>query len=157
RLTRLLDAISATGIVGTLDVSEAYVPGAADLRGVGRALTLRHSTLPPGRLGVLAHGQDFTFVGRQGNTIRVRQGPDGLVAVAAPVAADEGSSIGLHVAPRAAASAVAVGATAVYVANSGSDTVSDLDPVTGRARRAIKVGWKPVAVVVSPDGQRLYT
>jgi YVTN family beta-propeller protein len=53
--------------------------------------------------------------------------------------------------------AVALGTGAVYVANPGTDTVSVLDPATGSVRQAIKAGWQPVALALSPDGKRLYS
>ena len=158
RLDRLLDLIAATGAPGGLTVLSAYVPGATDLAGQGRALTLRAAPALLPRLGALAHAAGFTWVRRQGTVIHVRQASGDSVSVrSSATTVAEGATVTLGVSPRAGPHGVAVGSRGVYVANSGTDTVSEIDPVTGRVGRAIKVGWRPVATVLSPDGQRLYT
>jgi YVTN family beta-propeller protein len=158
RLDRLLDLIAGTGVPGPLAVTAAYVPGATDLSGQGRALTVRPPAALLPRLGALAHAAGFTWVRRQGAVVNLRQAPDEVLAVRSSAATVvEGAGVGLSVSPRAASHGVAIGTGAVYVANSGTDTVSEVDPGTGSVRRAIKVGWRPVAALVSPNGQRLYT
>ncbi|MGH2507300.1 MAG: YncE family protein [Ktedonobacteraceae bacterium] len=52
---------------------------------------------------------------------------------------------------------IAASSSAVYTVNSGTDSVSVIDPVTGQIRNVLKVGWGPCALVLSPDGKRLYT
>jgi YVTN family beta-propeller protein len=158
RLDRLLDLIAASGLAGPLTVSSAFVPGAADLSGQGRALVLGAPAALLPRLGTLAHAAGFTWVRRQGQVVQARQASDDLVAVQpSATAVAEGATLTLEASPRAAPHGVAVATGAVYVANSGTDTVSEVDPGTGRVRRAIKVGWRPAAAVLSPDGKRLYT
>jgi YVTN family beta-propeller protein len=156
-LNRLLALITAGGAAGNLQVLHAFVLGAADLAGVGRALTLAHTTLAPEQLGALAHAAAFTFVRRQGNQILVRQAAADLISVSGPDHLDEFASAPLQAGPQAAPSGVAVRPGSVFVANAGTDTLSEIDPATGLVRRAIKVGWSPVAVAVSLDGSRAYT
>ena len=155
RLNQLLTFIAGRGVAGQLEVVQAYVPNASGLPGAGRAITVRHPTLSPGTLGVLAHAAGFTYVRRQGNQIFARQHPDELVSITGPQEVVEKASISLAVHPRAAPHGIAVGTTAVYVTSSGTDTVSEIDPNTGQVRRAIKVGWGPNAVALSPDGKSL--
>jgi YVTN family beta-propeller protein len=159
RLDRLLDLIAASPATGRLQVLEAYVPDSGDLRELGRALRLRQLTpaLPPGQLGALAHAAGFTHVRRQGTQIHVRQGPGEILTIAGPDEVAEEASIELAVAPRATPAGIAIDANRAYVANSGTDTVSEVDLASGRVLRALKVGWEPVAVVLSPDGARLYS
>lgn len=163
-LDQLLALISASNAAGQLEIIQAYVPNASNLSGVGRALTLQHTTLAVGTLGVLAHAAGFTYVSRQGNQILVRQRPGDLVTVtnlSTPGLQEvkEGASANLAVSPRAKTHGIAVSASAIYVTNSGTDTVSEIDPATGliNAARVFKVGWNPVAVALSPDGKLLYT
>jgi YVTN family beta-propeller protein len=163
-LNQLLALLSSSSASGQLQLVQAYVPGAGDLTGVGRALTLQHSTLAAGTLAVLAHAAGFTYVARRGNQVLVRQEPGELVTVTSlsppglPVIS-EGAYADFAVGPRAKTSGIAVSSSAVYVANSGTDTVSEIDPTTGliNPARVFKVGWNPVAVALSPDGKLLYT
>ena len=164
RLNRLLELIADAGGAGTLQITSAFSPpipgGAVGLPEVGRALTLRRNpsfTLSAGRLAALAHAAGFSYVKRQDPDLLLRQSVGELVTMSGPRTVAEGQGINLTVGPRAVPQGVFVGANAVYVANSGSDTVSEVDPATGQVRQAFKVGWQPVAVVVSPNGQRLYT
>lgn len=155
RLDRLRTFLPGTP--GNLQVLSAYTPGTADISGVGRGLTLGHTTLTPDQLGALAHAAGFTFVRRQGNQILIRQAPSDLVTVSGNATIDEGGSSALTVSPRSRPHGIAIGASAAYVVSSGTDTLSEVDPPTGAVRRAFKVGWNPVAVALSPDGARAYT
>lgn len=157
RLNRLLDLIAGTGAAGQLEVMEAFVPAAGGLRGAGRALTVRHASLAAGTLGALAHAAGFTYVRRQANQILVRQRPEDLIAVTGATHIGEGTTSDFAISPRAMPQGIAVAGGTAYVANSGTDTMSEIDAATGHVRRAIKVGWSPGAVAVSPDGTRLYT
>lgn len=157
RLNRLLDLIAGTGAAGQLEIVEAFVPAADGPRGAGRALTLRHASLAAGPLGALAHAAGFTYIRRQANQILVRQRPDDLIAVTGATQIGEGATSDYAISPRALPQGVAVAGGTAYVANSGTDTTSEIDAATGHVRRAIKVGWSPGAVAVSPDGARLYT
>ncbi|MFI0150472.1 LamG-like jellyroll fold domain-containing protein [Streptomyces lydicus] len=74
-LDTLLDRLA--GQRGTLSVLRAYDPAATDLHRIGRALLLRHDTLPPDDLGVHAHAAGFGWV---------QHTRDGLVHVAQPPA-----------------------------------------------------------------------
>jgi YVTN family beta-propeller protein len=154
-LDRLLAFLASSP--GTLQVQAGFVPGANDLTGLGRALTLSHSSVAPERLGALAHTAGFTFVRRQGSQVFIRQAADTLMTVAGSTSLDEGGDGVLVVSPQAAPSGIAVRQNALIVANAGTDTVSEIDPATGRVRRALKSGWNPVAVALSPDGTRVYT
>ncbi len=157
RLNQFLALLAANGIAGPLTIVQAYVPNASGLPGQGRAITLSHPTLAAGTLGVLAHAAGFSYVLRQGNQILARQSPGELVTVTGPQEVFEGASASLAALPRAAPLGIAVGANAIYTANSGTDTLSEIDPATGLVKRTIKVGWGPGAVALSPDGKRLYT
>jgi YVTN family beta-propeller protein len=146
--TRLLDFIAATGAAGTLTVMQAYTPGTADLAGVGRALRIQHTALTADRLGALAHGAGFTFVKRAGAVIQILQRAGDLVSITAPahpLVLAEGATAAVSVAPRALPSGVASGNGLIYTANAGTDTISEIDPATGRIRRAIKTGWGPAS------------
>jgi YVTN family beta-propeller protein len=156
RLTRLLQLISQTGAPGQLSVVEAYAPGAAGLEGQGRRLALEHAS-PLARLGALAHAAGFSYVRRQGIRVEVRQAPEALLTVTGADTVAEGAATSLSLRPRAGPRGVAVVAGKVYTANAGTDTVSEIDPATGRVPRTFKVGWEPVAVAGSADGQRLFT
>lgn len=172
-LDQLLTLIPNATIAGQqLQIVQAYVPPTTpvpnNLSGVGRALRLSHPTIPPDDLAVMAHAAGFTYVRRQVNQILVQQKPDELLVIKEVMATGpvnisgvqevvEGQSLGLTLTPRAAPTSIALSLNAVYVANSGSDTISEIDPASGLVRRALKVGWRPSAVVLSPDGKRLYT
>lgn len=159
-LNRLLDLLAAGSVAGQLQIVQAYVPGASGLPAVGRAITFEHSTLAAGALGVLAHAAGFNYVQRQGNQILARQQPGELVTITGitgPQEVLEGAVAHLAVQPQALPSAIASGGGNIYTANSGTDTVSEIDPSTGSVKRAIKVGWGPGAITLSPDGKRIYT
>lgn len=158
RLDRLLALGGGTAAEGQrLELQAAYIPNAGDLHAVGRALRVRNPSLPAERLGALAHAAGFTYVRREGDQILIRQAPDEPVTITGPREVIEGDSIRLAMGPRGAPQAIVVGSNAVYVVNSGTDTVSELDLTTGRVRRAIKVGWQPVAAALNPDNRRLYS
>ena len=168
RLDQLLSLLPSSAAGSQLQIVQAYTPGASDLSQVGRALTIQHPTVPPGSLGVMAHAAGFTYVRRQSNQILLRQSTDDLVSIQrvtggqpTPITGPQEimaqQSISLAVRPRATPHGIAVGPNFIYVSNSGTDTVSEIDPTTGLVRRAMKVGWSPGAVVLSPDGTRLYT
>ncbi|MGW4895340.1 hypothetical protein ACWEQL_24175 [Kitasatospora sp. NPDC004240] len=72
-LDALLDRLA--GLPGTLRVLRAHDPAATDLHRVGRALLLRHTTLPAGELAVHAHAAGFGWV---------RHTHEGLVHAAQP-------------------------------------------------------------------------
>ena len=87
----------AGGLGGQLQIESAFAPGATDLTGVGRGLTLRHTTLTPGQLASLAFAAGFTFVRRQDPDVLVRQAEADLVVVDGADRLDEGSQISLAV------------------------------------------------------------
>ena len=94
-LNRLLDLLAAGGVSGKLQVAGAFSPGATDLTGVGRGLTLRHPNLPPGQLAALAFAAGFTFVQRQDPTVIIRQAAADLVPLNGPQQVEEGQKITL--------------------------------------------------------------
>jgi hypothetical protein len=57
------------GLAVGLQVLKAFDPHDQGLHRVGRALVLTHNTVPPARLGALAHQAGFGFVRRQGTEI----------------------------------------------------------------------------------------
>ncbi len=64
-LRRLLDLLGDLGPPASerqLVVLAGFDPGATDLRAVGRALIVRHETLPSGELAALAHRAGFSWV-----------------------------------------------------------------------------------------------
>lgn len=101
RLTALLDALGGTQ--GVLTVVSAFVPVAAGaaptLASQGRALTLRHSTLPPGRLAAPAHAAGFSRVAAGGDAVEVLHRAEDLIAVTGPGLVEEGGAISLQVVP----------------------------------------------------------
>lgn len=164
-LDNLLSALAVRGITGPLEVVQAYTPGASSssavvnqLSQVGRALILHHPTLTGDILAMLAHSVDFTYVCRQaGEQVLVLQRPAELITISGPQEITEGQSAGFSVVPQALPRSVVASSSTVYTANTGSDTISIIDLTTGLVRDAIKVGWGPVALVLSPDGKRLYS
>jgi hypothetical protein len=66
RLDRLLELLGGATEIADLSVLRAFDGADAGLHGVGRALRLTHSTLPPGELAALAHTAGFDFVLREG-------------------------------------------------------------------------------------------
>jgi DNA-binding beta-propeller fold protein YncE len=155
-----LDQLAALAGAG-LQVIQAHQPTVSGLPSEGRALVLGHSTLAPGTLAMLAHAVGFSYVKRQGNQIQVLQAEGEQVAVTGPPEAFEGQRVELTVLPQAQPQGIVVGSKAIYTANSGTDTVSEIstevNSTTLKAVRAFKVGWFPSAVVLSPNEQRLYT
>lgn len=163
RLDRLMDLTSPLGAGGRVNIQQAWVPGAPDLRAIGRALTIRPvvpASLPVERLGALAHAAGFTFVRRQGAQILLRQADGELLTIPAqPDTRDvaEGTSQVLAVTPRAGPSAIALAPAAAVVANRDTDTITEVDRATNEIRRTIKVGWAPVDIAITNDGLRVYT
>ncbi|MFJ3772001.1 LamG-like jellyroll fold domain-containing protein [Streptomyces sp. NPDC090075] len=97
RLDRLVTLAGAeTAPPGRLLVDAAYDPLADDLRATGRAVLLRHSSVPPGRLAALAHRAGFDHVtyrggagevyaaAAQGDYFRIDVTPVPVVPTAAP-------------------------------------------------------------------------
>jgi YVTN family beta-propeller protein len=153
-LTQLL-AVQAPG--GTLTVTEGWVRAANDLRGRGRELTITHSSLDPGRLGALAWDAGFVQVWRDGPRIHARGAQTELLTLTSPPQLAEGTSSSITFGPRAAPQAVAAAGSAIVTADLGSDSISILDPATGRVSDAIKVGRQPCAVALTPTGARAFT
>src|SRR5262249_56848564 len=107
-----------------LTVSSAFVPGATDLSGQGRALVLGAPAALLPRLGTLAHAAGFTWVRRQGPVVQARQATDELVSVRpSATAVAEGATLSLEARPQAAPHGGAVGAGAVFVAHSAPHTL----------------------------------
>jgi YVTN family beta-propeller protein len=159
RLDRLMDLIAAAGGAGTLRVDAAYDPAGTPLSAAGRAVTLRRNasmTLTAGQVAALAHAAGFTYVQRQDPILRLRMGLEELPVIRGPVEVAEGAAVDWEVFPHAAPTGLVRSAGALYVANRGTDTISEIDPATGRVRGALKVGWEPVALALSPDESRIY-
>lgn len=159
-VARRLDQLAS--LTGTgLQVISAYQPGSVGLPGEGRALLLAHTTLAPGTLAMMAHAVGFSYVKRQGAQVQVLQAEEEQVVLTGPREVFEGAAGELVVQPQAQPQGIAVGSKAIYTANSGTDTVSEItieaNTTTVQAVRAFKVGWSPAAVVLSPDEKRLYT
>jgi DNA-binding beta-propeller fold protein YncE len=163
RLDRLMALTAPLGAGGGISISQAIVPGATDLSGVGLTLTIRPTNLaalPTGRLAALAHSAGFTYVHRSGNQVLLRQAEEELMTVTAqPDVYNivEGGSLTLTSLPQAGPSAIAVTANSVFIANRSSDTVTEMDRATQEIRRVLKVGWAPVDIAISNDGLRVFT
>lgn len=147
-----------------LEIVQAYTPDADDssvanrLFRVGRALLLHHPAITGDALAVMAHSVGFTYVTRQqGEQVLLLQRPGELVTISGLSAVREGASVQLSVSPQAAPMSIVASSSALYTANSGTDSVSVIDPATGQVRNVLKVGRGPCALALSPDGKRLYT
>jgi hypothetical protein len=158
RLRRLLDLLPAGP---ALQVSHA-IASAAGLEDTGRSLTLQRSGTDPATLGALAHAAGFTYVRRAANQILALQRRDELATVTTDplgvAEVPEGGAVGLRVHPRATPRGLAAGATAIWTANSGTDTLTELDGTSGQVRHTYKVGWEPVTLALDPSpAGRLYS
>src|SRR5205807_254486 len=109
--------------------------------------------------GALAHASGFTFVRNDGTRVFVRQAKGALLSIDGDSNIDEGATtpLSLTVNPRAQPSGVALGGSTVVVANSGTDTLTQMDAESGQVRRTIKAGWNPVAAALNPVASRAYT
>jgi hypothetical protein len=76
-LDRLVEIMAAANpsISGKLIVDRSFDPDDDGLHGVGRALLLRHETLPSEELAALAHRAGFDFVRNQGSNVYASAGP----------------------------------------------------------------------------------
>lgn len=159
RLERLLALLQQGRARGRLTVHEAWDPAGRDLRARGRRLLVSHADprLAAGALAARAHAAGFAYVARSGARVELRHVEEELLSLSAPAELTEDGAGTVAIAQQAGPRAVAVTATAIYSANAGTDSVSELDPATGAVRRAIKVGHRPVALAVDPAGRRLYT
>jgi DNA-binding beta-propeller fold protein YncE len=160
RLVRLLDLIG-TPVSGTLHVAKT-IGSAAGLEPIGRSLTLDHASVPAGELGALCNAAGFTYVRRQGNRVLVLQRAGELVGIdttpSSTTQLAEGSSVRLSVRPRAGPSSLAVRGSQAFLANRGTDVLTQIDVATGRVQALVKVGWEPVAVAAAPaPSTRVYT
>ncbi|MFD0277835.1 LamG-like jellyroll fold domain-containing protein [Kitasatospora sp. NPDC127111] len=98
---RALDALldRLTGQPGTLVVRRAYDPAAPATDGpfaVGRALSLHHTVLDSGRLGVHAHAAGFAWVGRTADDLVHAAQPPGEVFAITLVGGDDQDLTALH-------------------------------------------------------------
>jgi DNA-binding beta-propeller fold protein YncE len=97
RLLALLDGLA--DVEGRLAVRPAFVPGAGDLRTVGRGLLLAHSSLGAGELAARAHVAGFDFAEHRAQAraayASVRAGD--LLAIAATPAGAPGTPFDLRV------------------------------------------------------------
>lgn len=109
-LDHLLSLLAAATppIAGPLIIEKSFDPADTGLHRAGRALRLRHQTLPPQSLAVQAHRAGFDFVRNDGTQVyaSVRPGEklEIVVETAAPAAGIDlftGQRINLHVAPEA--------------------------------------------------------
>jgi len=111
-VAELLDALIAElvrrSVSGQLVVVSAFQrTGGATPAGQGRSLSLRHSTLPTGTLGALAHAVGFGHVQRDDPLVVITQPPGELVVVRGPastdgglvIEVDEGATVALSVTP----------------------------------------------------------
>ncbi|MEJ3748624.1 LamG-like jellyroll fold domain-containing protein [Actinomycetes bacterium KLBMP 9797] len=157
RLARLLDLIAAAGDTGKPRVASAWLPTGTGLEIEGRALSLERGTLTMtlDRLGALAHAAGFSHVASDGSRLRILQAAGDPVRVTGDPEPSEGGTVELQLRPAARPEAAVLAGGVLYTANTGTDSVSAIDPATGRVIRVLKVGVGPVALAAGPDG-RLY-
>jgi YVTN family beta-propeller protein len=140
-------------------VTAAWNPAGSGPDAAGRAVTIEPGTaaVPLARLGALAHAAGITYAANDGTRLRLVQAPGELVTIAGPDQLDEGASATLTISPRAAPGAITLAAGRLWTANTGTDTVTALDPETGAVTATVKVGIGPVAITARPDGSRVFT
>ena len=167
RLRDLLDRISASGGSGVLKLASGWVPGSAGLNGVGRALSLDPASLSfsADRLAGLAYAAGFSYVRNEAGFVHLLHEAGDMVTITGPDEVKEDEPAQFTVSPRSLASAAAApggpagapGVGHLYVANAGTDMVTEIDTASGSVRRAFKVGAAPAGVAAAPDGSRLFT
>jgi hypothetical protein len=100
--SRALDRLLAIQPGGTtLRVTGAFLPGASDLRGEGRALLLSHSTLAPAALAPLAFAAGFDFIRHDaGQGLYVSVARSELIAVVGPDEVEVDATVELELEPQ---------------------------------------------------------
>jgi hypothetical protein len=101
-VARRLRALLAD-LTGTLTVLSAFVPvpaGAAPtLASQGRALAMRHSSLPAGQLAAMAHAVGFSWVAVDGANVEVLHRAEDLITVRGIDLVEEGDNLNVEVIP----------------------------------------------------------
>lgn len=151
-----LTALAALLPAGDPVLTSAWVPDAAGPEAAGRSVTLARggSTATLARLGALAHAAGFSAVANDGSVLTLRQNAGPAVPLSGPTAVDEGGTATYEIA-RAGPAALALAAGRLWTVNSGTGSVTWLDPESGSVTACVKVGLAPGALAASPDGARL--
>jgi Concanavalin A-like lectin/glucanases superfamily len=166
RLDSLLAALSASGAVGKLVLSDAYDTAAFDsatggLASRGRALRFTHETVDPGQLGALAQAAGFAVVERAGTDLTVLHADEPLLGVDLPASVvsddaglpllEEGTAITLAVQPDPAT----VGAVGLLAWSSGSAGLGALaidsttQPTVGVTGVTAGIAWVQAAYTLA--------
>ncbi|MFI5529917.1 LamG-like jellyroll fold domain-containing protein [Kitasatospora sp. NPDC051853] len=155
-LAARLTALAALLPPGDPELRSAWDQAAAGPAAAGRSVTLGRggSTATLGRLGALAHAAGFSRVAHDGAVLTLHQDDGPAAPIAGPATVTEGSTATFEIA-RAAPAALALAAGRLWTVNSGTGSVSSLDPATGSVTACVKVGLAPGALAAAPDGTRL--
>jgi hypothetical protein len=101
-VARRLRALLAS-LTDTLTVHSAFVPvpagGAPTLASQGRALTMRHASLPAGQLAAMAHAVGFSWVAVNGANVEVLHRAEDLITVRGVDLVEEGDNLTVQVIP----------------------------------------------------------
>ncbi|MFD7644511.1 LamG-like jellyroll fold domain-containing protein [Kitasatospora sp. NPDC059795] len=152
-LARLAGLPEAQG--GELTVLHAYDPAGPGLHAVGRALSLRHSTVPTAELGVHAHAAGFGWVScGPDDRIHASQPPGDAfaISVTAGLPPVQGQSAALALDPPVSAATGAVVHWSVTRDGPGSADVSPGSPADTATLHATAAGDVTVGVEVTRAG-----
>lgn len=157
-LSAWLAALASEGATGRPRSASGWRPDGSGMETVGRAATIERGTcsLALDRMGALAHAVGLGHVAHTGTALRITHATGDPVLVEGTTLVPEDGAAGFRVGPRALPCAAAPAGTRLVVANPGTDTVSVLGP-DGVVERAVKSGWRPVDIAVSPDATTAYS
>ena len=162
-------------VVGSPNATTGVVTGTVGVTDPdGNALTYNVTGTPTGGKVVVNSSGGFTYTPTQAARLRAGQTPGADTDVFTVVASDGVASTSVQVKVSLLPSAVSapvswatgsgsnpagvvvIPGRGVYVANTGSNTVSVFDPVTGAVVNTIPVGGSPTAMVGSADGTSVW-
>ncbi|MEV4559234.1 LamG-like jellyroll fold domain-containing protein [Kitasatospora sp. NPDC049285] len=155
-LAARLTALAALLPPGDPELRSAWDAGATGPAAAGRSVTLAPggSTATLARLGALAHAAGFSRVANDGTVLTLDQDAGPATPISGPDTVDEGGTATFEIA-RAAPAALALAAGRLWTVNSGTGSVTSLDPASGSVTACVKVGLSPGALAAAPDGARL--
>ncbi|WP_329245983.1 hypothetical protein OG223_11195 [Streptomyces sp. NBC_01478] len=155
-LAARLTALAALLPAGDPELRSAWDAGATGPAAAGRSVTLARgsSTATLARLGALAHAAAFSRVANDGTVLTLHQDAGPATPISGPATVVEGGTATFEIA-RAAPTALALAAGRLWTVNSGTGSVTSLDPASGSVTACVKVGLAPGALTAAPDGARL--